>query len=322
MQRFKSANSRGGRMAISLQDLGQRLSFILVVCAALALLLAGKAESGKMEIFRALMTDLTAPVLEVASRPLQMLRESFAQIDVYFSTSEENRLLREKVERLQSWQALALKLQKENQEFRSLLNMHDVPQMPYLSARVIGDMGSPFVHTVLINAGKKHGVQKDMPVAGAEGLIGRIVSTGNQVSRVLLLSDLNSRVPVRLEASGYQSVLAGDNERQPLLVYLPDRAQIKVGDRVVTSGHGGVFPPGIPVGMVSAVKSGPANVEVRVRTFVDERRLSFVQILQFSDPEYPPGTLGEKKVSADHIAGQEVTPIAAESAVQAPKQNP
>lgn len=304
-------------MAVSLQDLGQRLSFLLVAAAAVVLFLAGKAESEKMEDFRALVTDWTAPVLDVASRPVQILRESFSQLDVYLSTTEENRLLREKVERLQSWQALALKLQQENREFRSLLNMHDVPPMPYLSARVIGDMGSPFVHTVLINAGKKHGVQKDMPVTGAEGLIGRIVSTGKQVSRVLLLSDLNSRVPVRLEANGYQSVLAGDNERQPLLVYLPDRAQIKVGDRVVTSGHGGVFPPGIPVGVVSAVKHGPANVEVRVQTFVDEQRLSFVQILQFSDPEYPPGTVGEKKAGLNSRSEKDITPIAAESAGRA-----
>lgn len=301
-------------MPVSLQDLGQRLSFLLVVIAAIVLFLAGKAESEKMEIFRAQVTDWTAPVLEVASRPMQILRESFAQLDIYFSTTEENRLLREKVERLQSWQALALKLQQENREFRFMLNMHDAPQMPYLSARVVGDMGSPFVHTVLINAGKKQGVQKDMPVTGPEGLIGRIVSTGNQISRVLLLSDLNSRVPVRLEANGYQSVLAGDNERQPLLVYLPDHAQIKVGDRVVTSGHGGVFPPGIPVGTVSAVKNGPANVEVRVQTFANERRLSFVQILQFSDPEYPPGTLKEKKVNNNSDNEQGISPVSSDSA--------
>ena len=309
-------------MAISLQDLGQRLSFFLVVIAAIALLLAGKAESEKMEIFRAQVTDLTAPILEIFSRPMQMLRASFAEIDVYFSTTEENRLLREKVERLQAWQAYALKLQQENLEFRSLLNVHDVPQMPYLSARVIGDLGSPFVHTVLINAGKKHGVQKDMPVIGAEGLIGRIVSAGNQVSRVLLLSDLNSRVPVRLEANGYQSVLAGDNDRQPLLVYLPDRARIKVGDRVVTSGHGGVFPPGIPVGVVSAVKNGPANLEARIQTFVDERRLSFVQILQYSDPEYPPGSVGEKKAGDVRKAPQEIPSIGPEITDQAPKNTP
>ncbi len=298
MSRFKSRADRGGRIAIRLQDLGQRLSFIFLAGAAVTLLLAGRAESERMEIFRAALSDFSAPLLELSSRPVQFLRASFVGLDQYFNTLEENRVLREKLERYEAWHALALKLENENKEFRSLLNVQDMPAFPYISARVIGDLGSPFVHTVLINAGQKHGIRKDMPVVGSDGLVGRIVSAGNKVSRVLLLSDLNSRVPVRLEASGYQSVLAGDNEVQPQLFYLPARAEVKTGDRLVTSGHGGVFPPGIPVGNVSSLNGGPAKNEVRVQTFSDEHRLSFVRVLQYHGPEAPPGTIGAKITGA------------------------
>lgn len=292
MSRLRTGKDQGGRLAVNLQDLGQRLSFIILACAALLLLLAGRAGNEQIERVRVALSDITAPLLEFSSRPVQMMRSSFEEVDQYFNSVEENQILRKELARLQAWQSLALKLQNENKEFRSLLNAQDLPESPFISARVIGDLGSPFVHTVLVNVGQKQGVKKDMPVVGADGLIGRIVSAGNQVSRVLLLSDLNSRVPVRLEVSGYQSVLAGDNAINPQLFYLPVGVNVNVGDRVVTSGHGGVFPPGIPVGTISGVTKGASSSEIRVRTFSDEHRLGFVRVLQYNSAEAPPGTLG------------------------------
>lgn len=290
MSRLRTGKNQGGRLAISLQDLGQRLSFIILACAAVILLLAGRTETEQMEQVRAALSDVTAPLLEFSSRPVQILRSGFEGVDQYFNSVEENRILRKELARLQAWQSLALKLQNENKEFRSLLNAQDLPEPPFISARVIGDLGSPFVHTVLINVGQKQGVKKDMPVVGADGLIGRIVSSGKNVSRVLLLSDLNSRVPVRLEGSGYQSVLAGDNEINPQLFYLPLGAKVAIGDRIVTSGHGGVFPPDIPVGAVSSVSKGASASEIRIKPFSDEHRLGFVRVLQYKGVEAPPGT--------------------------------
>ncbi|MEQ1888321.1 MAG: rod shape-determining protein MreC [Alphaproteobacteria bacterium] len=317
MSRLKTGADQGGRLAIKLQDLGQRLSFVILLCAALILLLAGRAKNEQIEEFRAAMSDFTAPLLEFSSRPVQILRSSFEEVDQYFNTVEENQDLRKRLEHLQTWHSLALKLQDENKEFRSLLNAQDLPESPYVSARVIGDLGSPFVHTVLINAGKKRGVTKDMPVVGADGLIGRVVSSGNQVARVLLLSDLNSRVPVRLEISGYQSVLAGDNQIHPQLLYVPVNANVKVGDRLVTSGHGGVFPPGIPVGTVSSVNIGASETEIRVQTFSDEHRLSFVRVLQYNGAEAPPGSIGSstEAVTSRNIGDVDVIPASISSAV-------
>ncbi len=315
MIRRKSGIDQGGRLAISLQDLGQRLSFVILLCASIALLIAGRAENERMAAFRASLSDLTAPLLEVASRPVQMLRSNFAYIDQYFNTVEENRILRKELERLQAWHALALKLQNENKEFRSLLNAQELPATPYISARVIGDLGSPFVRTMLINAGKEHGVMNDMPVVGADGLIGRVVSSGKKVARVLLLSDLNSRVPVRFEVSGYQSVLAGDNEVNPQLLYLPLGVKVNTGDRLVTSGHGGVFPPGIPIGTVSSVKVSNSSSEIRVKTFADEHRIGFVRVLQYNVVEVPPGTTGVNPGNAVQAEGPQILPASDEAII-------
>jgi rod shape-determining protein MreC len=322
MSRFKPRIENGaGRVAFRLQDLGQRLSFIILISAAIILLLAGRADNDRMEGLRSTLSDFTAPVLEISSLPIQGLRASFEEIDQYFNTLEENRVLRAKIERLQMWHQFALKLENENKEFRSLLNAQDIPPSPFITARVIGDLGSPFIRTVLINAGHNQGVEKGMPVIGVDGLIGQVVSAGVQVSRVLLLSDLNSRVPVRLEASGYQSVLAGDNEVQPQLFYLPPRAKVAVGDRLVTSGHGGVFPPGIPVGSIASLNGGPSANEIRVQTYTDEHRLTFVRILQYHGQESPPGTIGAGPVVAPPAkAGEDA--VKTPAAPAAPAQEP
>lgn len=308
MARLRPRIERNGRLAVNLQALGQRLSFVILICAAMVLLLVGRGNSERLEGFRAVISDISAPLLELASMPLQAVRTSFEGVNQYYNTVEENQRLRREVERLTAWHTTALKLQQENKEFRSMLNVHDLPEAPYVSARVIGDLGSPFVHTVLINAGIREGVKKDMPVVGAEGLIGRVVSAGNRVSRVLLLSDLNSRVPVRLESSGYQSVLAGDNEKLPQLFYLPANAKVKPGDRLITSGHGGVFPPGIPVGSVSRLDGGSGGDEVRVKTFADENRLSFVRVLQYQPLQSPADSKTEKTPANEIIGNAAQTP--------------
>lgn len=274
------------RTAVSLQSLGQRLSFVILLCAAVALLIAGRSNSDRMQQFGAFISDVAAPVLDLASRPAQLIRSSVIEIDQFFNAVSENHKLRAELNRLSAWQAAAQRLQEENVEFRTLLNVHDVPAAPYLSARVVGDVGSPFVHTVLVNAGAKQGLRKDMPVVGPDGLIGRVILAGNQVSRILLLSDINSRIPVRLEPGGHQAVLTGDNQNLPILSYLPAQIAVKPGDRLVTSGFGGVFPPGIPVGAIAAIETSAGSQPIiRIKTFSDENRLEFVRILKFSPPD-------------------------------------
>lgn len=283
--RAREPEQRFERATVSLASLGQGLSFLILGLVAVSLLIAGRSSSANIQQAGAFISGLAAPMLDIAVKPAQLIRAGADEAGRFFTAASENQRLRAEVQRLQEWQAAGVRLRAENSELRSLLNVQDFPALPFIAARVIGDLGSPFVRTVLVNAGAPDGVAVDMPVVGAEGLIGRVVAVGSRVSRILLLSDINSRVPVRLEAGGFQAVLTGDNTNLPMLSYLPAPAlaRAKPGDRIVTSGHGGVFAPDIPVGIIASIEpGGGSQAVIRVQTFADENRLGFVRILQFS----------------------------------------
>ena len=122
-----------------------------------------------------------------------------------------------------------------------------------VTARVVADAGGPFVQTVMVNAGADQGVVNGMAAVNERGLVGRVIEVGRRSARILLLTDFNSRIPVMVEPSRDQAILAGDNSREPGLMFLPLNPRLSVGDRVVTSGRGGVLPPGLAIGVVSAI---------------------------------------------------------------------
>jgi rod shape-determining protein MreC len=146
-----------------------------------------------------------------------------------------------------------------------------------VSAQVIGNSGGAFVRNVLVNAGSRDGVARGQAAVTGEGLVGRVAEVGERAARILLLNDLNSRIPVILESSRDRAVLAGDNSDEPRLLYLAATAKVKVGDRIVTGGAGGVFPPGLPVGVVAAVD----GASVRVEPYAELPRLDYVRIVDF-----------------------------------------
>jgi rod shape-determining protein MreC len=137
------------------------------------------------------------------------------------------------------------------------------------------------VKTLLVNAGQREGVKKGQAVVTGDGLAGRIVEIGSKSARVLLLTDLNSRVPVIVETSRYRGILAGDNTDRPRLIFLPANAKTSNGQRVVTSGHGGVFPPGLPIGTISAVGDG----DIRIQPFADWERVEYLSVLLYEIPQ-------------------------------------
>ena len=159
---------------------------------------------------------------------------------------------------------------------------------PPVAARVVGDSGGAFVHSVLVNAGGQDGVRKGQAAVNGEGLVGRVAEVGERSARVLLVTDLNSRIPVLLESQRYRAILVGDNSQRPRLLYLSADAKVSPGDRIVTSGHGGVFPPGLAVGVVTLI----ANGDVRVQPFVDWERLEYVRLIEFGRYDDGPGGQG------------------------------
>jgi rod shape-determining protein MreC len=265
------------RIAAPLKLLAQRFTFLGLVALSVGLMVLGKAETPLVEEARTAVADAFVPILDALSRPVATVAEFGNKVSAMMNVYSENQRLREENARLLRWETLARSLQSENSGLRDLLRLAPEAPVSYVTARVVADATGMFVRTVLVTAGAREGVAKGQTAVTGEGLVGRVGEVGERSARILLLTDLNSEVPVVIENSRARAILAGDNSDQPKLLYLTADARPQVGDRVVTSGHGGVFPPGLPVGVISAV--GDNNV--RVKPYVEFHRLDFVRLVDY-----------------------------------------
>ena len=146
-----------------------------------------------------------------------------------------------------------------------------------MTGRVIGDSTGPFVRSLLVNIGMRDGVRRGHAAVSSDGLLGRVASAGERSARVLLLSDLNSRIPVLVEDTRERAILAGDNNRRPRLSFVSGNAEVTLGSRIVTSGHGGMFPTGLPVGIVAEI----GDLGIRIDTFASPERLEFLRLVNY-----------------------------------------
>jgi len=265
------------RITAPLRGLAHRFAYVFLLAAALGILLLGRADPLVFERARMTVTDVTAPVLDALSRPAITVSHVIGEMRELAVLRDENQVLRAQNERLLQWQTAARTLMSENKQLRDLLGFVPDTEANSVTARVIGDSGGAFVRSLLVNSGKRDGVKKGQAAMVGHGLLGRVAEVGNRSARVLLINDLNSRIPVVIESSRERAVLAGDNSPTPRLLYLPISTSVKPGDRVVTSGYGGVFPPGLPVGLVNSV----GEDGVRIAPYVNVGQLEYVRLMDF-----------------------------------------
>jgi len=255
----------------------RRAMFVLLVTIALGALVIGKAEVYVFDWVKGAVGDLLAPVLHAVTVPVRAARDVGSNLGRVAALTEENSLLRAENARLRQWQMLARRLDGQNRELRRLLRFDAGEEVRTIAARVIADTGGPYARSLLMDAGGRQGVRPEQAVISAEGLVGRVMSAGVRSARVLLITDRRSHVPVLAGPNRVHAILVGDNGIRPHLRFLPRNAALAPGDVVVTSGRGGVFPPGLPVGDVgTAVKSGGG---VEVVPHVDWTRLEFVRVV-------------------------------------------
>jgi rod shape-determining protein MreC len=265
------------RFAAPLRAAMARFAFLSLVAVSFALMLLGKAEVVVVERVRMALMDALAPVFSVMSEPAEMVSSVAAEAQRVARVYEENRTLREQVTRLEHWQEAARRLDAENQALRGLLNFPADPDTHSVTGRVIGDSGGSFVRSVLVAVGSQQGVAKGQAVVTGEGLVGRVTEVGERSARILLITDLNSRIPVVVDSSRDRAVLAGDNTARPRLLYLSPDAHVAPGDRIVTSGHGGALPAGLPVGVIAEV----GEHGIQIQPYVDWSRLEYVRLLDY-----------------------------------------
>ena len=254
-----------------------RFAVISLMVVAFALMLVGKAEVVVVDRTRAAVINVTAPILDALSRPIATAVTAYHHMTGLVDAYDENLTLKAEIARLKALDQSSAKLTAENAILRDLAHFVPDGAVNFVSARVVGEGGGPFVRSVLINAGARDGLARDQAVVTGDGLVGRLTDVGDRASRVLLLTDLNSRAPVVIEETRERAILAGDNSDRPSLAYLPPDARVSSGQRVVTSGNGGVLPPGLPIGTVLVGRDGVP----RVQPFVAWNKLEFVRVVDF-----------------------------------------
>jgi rod shape-determining protein MreC len=265
------------RLAVPVKVISQRFALPILVVASIVMVVLGKADALLFERIRVAFADVASPVLGIVSQPVAAVDQLVDQVQGAFALSSENAQLRQDNARLMQWQQVAQGLTVENARLRELLNLAPDPTVSFVSTRVIANSGGSFVRSVLIDGGSREGVVRGQAAMTGAGLVGRVTEVGDRAARVLLLTDLNSRVPVAVDGSRERAVLAGDNSDRPRLLYLPARSTVKVGDRLVSSGNGGIFPPGLPVGEVAAIEDGI----VRVEPYAELSRLDYLRIVNY-----------------------------------------
>lgn len=256
----------------------------LIVCGVVgvSILLSDRRETFQTEAYgaaRQAVDTVSAPVGGAVAAPGRWTGDLMGWLRSYVAVAHENRRLHKVIGALQLQADESVRLRDENERLRAMLGVRTDPPIPMVTARVVTDSRGPFANARLANAGSDDGVVVGYPVLGERGLIGRVVGTSRNSSRVLLLTDVASRTPVMIDRSNARAILTGDGGPNPKLEYLRGRNPIRDGDRVLTSGDGGVLPRGLPVGR--AVKG--LDGRWRVVLDADDSGIDWVRILKFKD---------------------------------------
>lgn len=260
--------------------------FAILVAVSMGLLLLSRLNHSALAHARWRIAESLSPVLEAAMVPLQPVRTFGRQIAAQVDMTSELERLKTENQKLSNWEWRARELERKLADLESLSRTVSAPILNFVTSRVIADSSGAFVRSVMIDAGRTESVRTGFPVVNGDGLVGRVVETGAHTARVLLATDLNSRIPVVIGANNVRAIMAGDNGPEPRLIYQPQDSKIEVGDEVATSGTGGLFPRGLRIGVVTGDAKAP---RVTLRAKLDG--LEYVSVLFFEDPSL--GLLGE-----------------------------
>ncbi|WP_103334428.1 rod shape-determining protein MreC [Pseudotabrizicola formosa] len=248
----------------------------LLVLALLGLFLLWRIDSPRVERFRAALIDRVVPSFDWVMTPITTTADMIEQFQSYASLHAQNQDLRRELQQMKAWREAALQLEQQNARLLDLNQVRLDPKLTHVTGQVLADSGSPFRQSVLINVGARDGILDGWATMDGIGVVGRISGVGERTSRVILLTDTNSRVPVTVQPSGQKALLSGDNTALPPLEFLEQSDVVRPGDRVISSGDGGMFPAGLLVGQVVLGN----DRRLRVSLSADYQRLEFLRVLR------------------------------------------
>ena len=257
--------------------------------ALLGIFLVWRIDSPRVERFRLAVIDRVVPSFDWAMAPVTGMANLISDFQSYQQLAAQNGDLRRELQQMKAWKEAALQLEQENAKLLGLNNVRLDPELTYITGVVLTDSGSPFRQSVLLNVGARDGLVDGWPTMDGIGLVGRISGVGEKTARVILLTDTSSRIPITIQPSGQRAILGGDNTLNPPIEFLENADLVRPGDRVVTSGDGGVFPADLLVGQVALGN----DRRLRVRLSADYERLEFLRVLRSrpNDGITDPGSL-------------------------------
>lgn len=289
----------------------------ILIGIAMALLvgvfLLWRVENARVERFRAELVDEFVPSFDWTLTPIAAGARMLSDLRSYARVHAQNEELRRELQKMQGWREVALQLEQRNARLLALNHVRLNPRLSFVTAEVMADAGSPFQRSVTINVGAADGVGDGAAAVDGLGLVGRVAGVGARSARVLLLTDSSSRVPVTVLPSGQRAMLSGDTTQAPTLEFLDQSDEISPGDRIVTSGGGGLFPADLLVGQVIVTPDG----RQRARLAADYAGLRFVRLLRLAPPPVvlgPGDVIGPRQPAAAAEA-----PEATAEAAEAPR---
>ena len=254
----------------------RRILIGVLVFFLLAIFVLWRIDSVRVERLRSQIIDSVVPNFSWASAPVTGIMRMVDDFQAYDRIYNQNQELRRELQQMSAWKEAALQLEQQNAKLLDLNNVRLAPKLTFVTGVVIADAGSQFRQSVLLNVGARDGIIDGWAVTDGLGLAGRISGVGANTSRVLLLTDGASRMPVTVLPSGQQAILSGDSSPVPTLEFVEKPDLVRPGDSVVSSGDGGVFPNGLLIGHVVRLRDN----RLRVRLSADYERLEFLRVLR------------------------------------------
>jgi rod shape-determining protein MreC len=282
--------TRDGSQLDYLRGLRRLLVGVLVVFL-LALFLLWRIDNARVERLRAALVDAVVPSLEWTIKPIAATGRMVSDIRSYKRIYEQNEELRRELQRMHGWREAALQLEQRNARLLALNNVRLNARISFVTGEIIADAGSPFRRSAVVNVGAVDGIKDGAAVMDGLGLVGRIAGVGDESARIILLTDGSSRVPGLIQPSGQRTVVTGTNASAPVLDFLEHPDALTPGDRIVTSGDGGLYPPDILIGRVVIGRDG----RPRARLAADYGHLDFVRVIRSRPVEViegPGGLIG------------------------------
>ncbi len=256
--------------------LAKKFALVFLFLTAFVLMLVNKTDTVIIDKTSSVATDVVSPMIDVLVIPAKMLAKGYDYFRDLKQIHKDNQRLKEENQRLNVIYDRYRALEIENKLLSELLNYVTPPEMELVTGRVIAEEGDAFSHSMIAYTGDEK-VKKGQVAMAEKGVVGRVDRVGINYARVILITDINSKIPVMVEKSRVRGILSGDNTNLPKLIFIPLDAGISVGDRIVTSGVAGVFPTGLPVGRVVSVRKG----EITVKPFSNLEQLEYIKLVNY-----------------------------------------